>query len=136
MIVLDCCAAVDMVRETPEGKALALLMLEDEKVISSTLLYAETDHAFSKFLRADLINREQARAGIEASVQLVDEFHDMSENYLEAFAEAARLGHSTYDLFYFTLARRYAATLFTLDRKLMALCEQEGVDCCHLLDLE
>lgn len=32
-------------------------------------------------------------------------------------------------MFYFMLARRLGATLFTLDRKLMALCEENGVDC-------
>ena len=53
----------------------------------------------------------------------------------EVFGEACRLGHSVYDVFYFVLARRLGATLFTEDRRLIELCEQNGVDCVHILDL-
>lgn len=34
-------------------------------------------------------------------------------------------------MFYFVLARRNAATLLTLDKRLNALCEREGVGCIH-----
>ena len=39
------------------------------------------------------------------------------------------LAPSVYDMLYFVLARRNAATLFTLDRKLQQLCLDNGVDC-------
>ena len=39
------------------------------------------------------------------------------------------LRHPVYDMLYFVLARRNAATLFTLDRKLQQLCLDNGVDC-------
>ena len=47
----------------------------------------------------------------------------------EATKEAMRLRHPVYDMLYFVLARRNAATLFTLDRKLQQLCLDNGVDC-------
>ena len=51
------------------------------------------------------------------------------ENAAEAFAEAARQDHSVYDMFYLTLVRRNAATLFSADKKLVALCEEMKLDC-------
>lgn len=135
MIVLDCCAAVDIVRGTPQGVALEKLMLVEETVISTTLLYAEMGSAFGKYVKAGILGRKQAVSYVDMALNLVDEFHGMSENHQEALSEAIRLDHSPYDLYYFTLARRYGATLFTSDRKLARLCEQEGVDCIHDADL-
>ena len=37
-------------------------------------------------------------------------------------------------MFYFVLARRFGATLFTLDRKLIRLCEEQGVQCVAILE--
>ena len=48
----------------------------------------------------------------------VDEYVDIAENNEEAMNEAIRIGHSTYDLLYFTLARRYSGLLMTLDKEL------------------
>lgn len=47
----------------------------------------------------------------------------------EAFAEAVRQNHSVYDMFYLTLVRRNDATLFSADKKLVALCGEMGLNC-------
>ena len=49
---------------------------------------------------------------------------------------SSRLGHSAYDVFYFVLARRNAATLCTLDQRLQQLCLKNGVNCFYGLDVE
>jgi predicted nucleic acid-binding protein len=138
MIVMDCSAAVNIVQETLEGQALMTLALADEEVISSQMLYIEACSAIRKYVRAGITNAKSAQEHLDKIVRLVDRFVDISENYQEAFAESLRLGHSPYDLLYFTLARRNGATLFTTDKKLIELCEREGVDCIHevLLDEE
>lgn len=129
MIVLDSSAAVDIVRETEEGKALVSFMLEGEKVISSNLFFAEVSNAFWKYCRAGIYGEEDAKGRVAKAVGLVDEFQPIEDCYVEAFGEAVRLGHSVYDLFYLVLARRNAAQLFTLDRKLQQLCLDNGVNC-------
>lgn len=53
----------------------------------------------------------------------------------EALNESIRLQHSTYDLFYFVLARRTGTTLFTLNRNLMRLCDQNSVNWIQETDL-
>lgn len=135
MIVLDSCALVDMARQTAEGLALQRLMMVDEKAISCDLAIAETASAFRKLTRIEGLSPSQAEKYLDAALELVDEFRPIADLQTEALRESIRLDHSTYDLFYFILARRTGATLFTLDRKLMQLCQQHGVDCVSEIDL-
>lgn len=134
MIVLDFSAACEMARQTEEGLAFCSLMLSDEKVISCDLLRAEAISVFRKFYRRGLITAEKAQKYLVQTLSFVDKFYSMEEFQEEVLAESIRLNHSSYDMFYFVLARRNAATLFTLDRKLMRLCEENGVECVHILE--
>lgn len=131
MIVLDCSAAINIVRQTPEGRALKGLMIVGEKRIAPDLFRAEAANAFAKYVRAETYERTQSISFLQEAIDLVDEFHPLSENDIESLAESCRLEHPVYDMFYFTLARRYGATLFTEDRRLIDLCDHEGVECIH-----
>ena len=131
MIVLDCSAAVNIVRGTVEGDTLKSLILTNEEVISSDLFYIELASAFSKYVKAGFIGADLANTYMQCALRLVDRFVPLVENYVEAFHESIRLNHSVYDLLYLTLARRNAATLLTLDTKLTTLCETQGIDCIH-----
>ena len=129
MIVLDCSAAVEMARETDKGKGFAGLILQGEKVVASEMFQAEVRNAMWKYVRAGMMSEEEARDTVEDAVALVNEFVPLSENANEAFFEAVRQGHSVYDMFYLTLVRRNDATLFSADKKLVALCEEMGLNC-------
>lgn len=134
MIILDCCAAVEIVRETEEGRALQALFLEGEEVVTSQLFFAEIANAMGKYVKAGLADTKVASLHMDRAVDLVDSFIPLEENYVEAFSEANRLKHPAYDMFYLTLARRNGATLVTFDKKLIQLCESQGVDCIHQVD--
>ena len=86
-------------------------MLEGEEVISSQLFLIEVSNAFWKYHKAGLLDEKTVCANIEKAIALVDEFCDLDKTQC------------------FVLARRNAATLFTLDRKLQQLCLDNGVDC-------
>lgn len=129
MIVLDCSAAVDMARGTPEGRALMSLMLPEEEVIAPHLLQCEAANALWKYVHAGHMSKEEASDYLANALALVTEFRDMRALLPEVFAESIRLDHPVYDLFYFVFARRNDATMYTLDKKLIALCEEHGVDC-------
>ncbi|MFZ2755382.1 MAG: type II toxin-antitoxin system VapC family toxin [Atopobiaceae bacterium] len=131
MIVMDCSAAINIVRATPEGRGLRGLMVIDERCLAPDLFRAEAANALTKYVRAGQMNHSEALGLFCKATALVNEFHPLSENDVEALSEACRLGHSVYDMFYFTLARRYGATLFTEDRRLIELCDREGVECIH-----
>lgn len=129
MIVLDCSAAVEIVRGTSRGQGFRSLMLEGEVAITSGLFQAEIRNAFWKYVRAGILSARQAEVFISRAFELVDVYVPLEENAAESFAEAVRQSHSVYDLFYLTLARRNAATLLTADRKLSELCERMGINC-------
>ena len=129
MIVLDCSAAVAIVRETLEGNALRALMLENETTLTSEMFVAEVRNSFWKYVCAQLMTIEEAEFYIEKAIGLVDEIVPLKENADEAFAEAVRQNHSVYDMFYLTLVRRSVGTLFSLDKKLVNLCTEMKLDC-------
>ena len=134
MIVLDSSAACDMVRKTAEGMAFRALMLSEEKVISCELLRAEVVSIFRKLCRHGFIPIEKVQSFLTESTALVNEYYSIQELQEEVLSESIRLDHSSYDMFYFVLARRFGATLFTLDRKLIRLCEEQGVQCVAILE--
>ena len=134
MIVLDSSAACDMVRKTEEGMAFRALMLSEEKVISWELLRAEVVSIFRKLYRHGFIPIEKVQSFLTESTALVNEYYSIQELQEEVLSESIRLDHSSYDMFYFVLARRFGATLFTLDRKLIRLCEEQGVQCVAILE--
>lgn len=134
MIVLDSSAACDMVRKTEEGMAFRALMLSEEKVISCELLRAEVVSVFRKLCRRGIIPIENVQSYLAESTSLVNEYYSIQELQEEVLSESIRLDHSSYDMFYFVLARRFGATLFTLDRKLIRLCEKHGVQCVAILE--
>lgn len=134
MIVLDSSAACDMVRKTEEGMAFRALMLSEEKVISCELLRAEVVSIFRKLCRHGFIPIEKVQSFLTESTALVNEYYSIQELQEEVLSESVRLDHSSYDMFYFVLARRFGATLFTLDRKLIRLCEEQGVQCVAILE--
>lgn len=128
MIVLDCSAAVEMVRETPCGLGFRGLVLDGETVIASELFHAEVRNVFWKYTRAGFLSVDAAQRYIAQALDLVDEFVPIEQNAAESFVESVRQNHSVYDMLYLTLARRNAATLLTVDKKLVALCEKMGID--------
>ncbi|RDB61514.1 toxin PIN [Gordonibacter sp. 28C] len=129
MIVLDCNAALAMSARSEEGKAFSILTLEGERIIAPDIIYAELTHALVKQVRGGYVDSNDAVALGTAALDLVDEVVSGRDLWIEAMTESMRLGHSSYDMLYFVLARREGSTLFTLDRKLQKLCLDNGVNC-------
>ncbi|HBT95368.1 MAG TPA: toxin PIN [Coriobacteriia bacterium] len=134
MIVLDCSAAMGIVRQTEDGKCIKAFFTPREKVITTDLYYIEIVSALSKYVKTGEESLEKGMHRLRAAIALIDEFVPMEEYYTDALRESARLNHSAYDMLYLLLASRKNATLATLDRKLIALCEQQGIDCVHISD--
>lgn len=129
MVVIDCNAAINMAMHTPEGDGLAALLLEGERCIAPSLFVAETASAVSGYVRAKRLSQEDAVVLGDTCMALVDQLVDDALLWREAVAESAALGHSSYDMFYLVLARRNAATLLTLDKRLQRACAQAHVSC-------
>ena len=128
MIVLDCSAAIEIVKRTERGLALQDVLLGEEEVISVDLLFAEAASVVRKHVLRGEIPADAATAYLREATGLVDRYYPMRELQAEVLTESLRLGHSTYDVFYFVLARRLGATLYTTDKKLSDLCLAHGVN--------
>lgn len=136
MLVLGSNAAVELVFERPKSAAIRELVSKGERVIAPELYLAEMTNVIAKYVRGRYVDASSGVRLLEKALHLVDEFVPMSELANEVFTESLRLGHSAYDVFYFVLARRNAATLCTLDQRLQQLCLKNGVNCFYGLDVE
>lgn len=135
MLVLDCNAAYEIAAKTTEGNALRKLILSGEKCISVDLLIPEMTSVLWKHALRNNISIERAHRCLQKTIAMLDEIYPAQSMYTEALNESIRLQHSTYDMYYFVLARRTGATLFTLDRKLADLCIANGVNAICVVDL-
>lgn len=136
MIVLDASAIVEMTQQTELGLALKSLALQNERYITCDLMRAETASVFRKLVRTQGIDQDTADRYLSEATALPDEYYPLEDLQSEALRESIRLNHSVYDMFYFVLARRTGATLFTVDRKLQELCLDHGVNALATMELE
>ena len=129
MVVLDCSAAIEMCRNTQKGRALRALLLEGEQVVAPGLLKVELRNVVWKYRRAGHLGEAEANLWIQTVLSVVDSFVPSDANIDEAYAEANLRNHPVYDMLYATLARRHACCLFTLDKRLVTVCQEMGVNC-------
>lgn len=127
-IVIDASAGIEIVLNRPRSLLFNQQILSASKVISTDLYKAEVANVIWKYVKSNLLEKKTANKTLELAQNLVDEFIDIAENNEEAMNESIRIGHSVYDLMYFTLARRYSSTLMTLDTKLKGIAEYAGID--------
>lgn len=136
MVVLDNCALVEIILGSEQGIALKNLLLEGEECVSVDLLRAELVSVLRKLVAKGCMEKKDALAHLDDALSLVDTFYPVGDLQTEVLSESIRLQHSSYDMFYFVLARRLGATLFTTDRKLVNLCLSHGVDCVAQIEVE
>lgn len=128
MLVVDCSAAVAMVQGTPHGKALRALTLTGEEMVAPDILPYELANVAWKMTHADTATGKEARQLVEDCLALVDTLYDAKPLLAEVLHESRRLDHPAYDIFYLVLARRLDACLLTLDKPLIRLCVENGID--------
>jgi predicted nucleic acid-binding protein len=128
IIVIDASAGIEIALDRAKSALFSQKLLSAKKVISSDLYKIEVANIIWKYVKANLLEKEKANQTLELTQSLVDEYIDIAENNEEAMNESIRMGHSTYDLLYFTLARRYSSSLMTLDKELKVIAERSGLD--------
>ena len=134
MIVMDVNAAAGICRGGDGGFAEALLE-EAGKVAAPQLFRVEAAQVAWKYVHAGMLAQDAGKRFMECMLSCVDEFADDGDLLVEAYRESVRLDHSLYDMLYFTLARRADSPLVTCDKRLAALCRENGVECVELVDV-
>lgn len=129
MIVLDVNAAIAIAKGTEEGRVLRELMMEGEEVVAPHFFLTELGNVVWQIVRAGELDEEDFPVLFERAAGFVDRFVPAEGILLEAIHAAIQNNHPVYDMLYFIVTRRNAATLFTFDKKLRAVCEANGVNC-------
>jgi len=101
IIVLDASAGIEIALDREKAKIFEAQLLNASKIITSDLYKAETANVIWKYVKANLLPKEDAMQIYGNCENIIDEFVDISENAEEAISESIRLNHSTYDLLYF-----------------------------------
>lgn len=126
-IVLDANAAIEVVLQRPFSKKIEELLSKAEWVIAPELFIYEVSNVFWKYYTLQKQPKEQCESALKEALQLPDEYFQGEDLALEAFAWSCLTRLPTYDMYYAVLARRYDATLVTLDKSLKAACKQQSV---------
>lgn len=125
--VLDTSAALEVAFSSEVSAVYKELLASAEQVIAPHFFVVEVTNVLWKYVRAGMLDEQNAHLTLALVLQYVDAYIDCGDNAVESLHEACRLQHSAYDMYYFTLARRNNAVLLTQDKKLAALALQEGV---------
>ena len=128
IIVLDASTGIEIALDRGNASLYTSYLMDATKVITSDLYKAETSNVLWKYVKARFISKDRALQTYQFCEAIIDEFIDLSENAEESISESTRLNHSTYDLFYLTLARRHGAMLITLDKKLNEIALENGIE--------
>lgn len=126
-VVLDTSAAVELLLQRKNAKALAQNLAEAEWVQVPTLFTTELVNVFWKYHQFQKLPAETCEKLISQGLALPDHFADERDLWTESFDLACQTAHPVYDIVYLVLARRHSAHLLTEDKKLKRLAEKSGV---------
>ncbi|MEA5399120.1 type II toxin-antitoxin system VapC family toxin [Synechococcus sp. BA-124 BA4] len=122
--VLDASAAVRLILGDPAAAAMAEQIREAAVVLAPELMLTEVANTLWKLQRAGHLADLDPQQLLAEARDLVDRVEADRDLQAEALALACHHDHPVYDCLYLTLARREAATLISLDRRLQQLAER------------
>ncbi|WP_216902623.1 type II toxin-antitoxin system VapC family toxin [Synechococcus sp. CCY 9618] len=122
--VLDASAAVRLILGDPGAAAVAEQIREAALVMAPELMLSEVANILWKLQRADHLAGLDPQQLLADARDLVDRVEADRHLQAEALALACHHDHPVYDCLYLALARREAATLISMDRRLQQLAER------------
>jgi len=122
--VLDASAAVRLILGDPAAAAVAEEIREAAVVLAPELMLTEVANTLWKLQQAGHLADLDPQQLLAEARDLVDRVEADRHLQAEALALACHHDHPVYDCLYLTLARREAATLISLDRRLQQLAER------------
>lgn len=126
-IVLDASAAIGYALKRKGWEAIARALDQAALVETPELFVPEVSNGLWREHFHGGMGMEEAEKALERIVDLPDEYVPGVLLYREAFAWAALAEKPAYDMYYLVLARRYNATLVSMDKKLLAFAVKHDV---------
>lgn len=126
-LVLDASAALRVVMGLDDDARLAGCLESAAVVIAPGLYVSEVANALRRYVQSGDLDLAAAVDRLQEALELLDDLVPDRELGVESLAEAARSGHSAYDMMYAVLARRTASLLLSRDARLLQLLPRLGV---------
>ncbi len=126
-VVLDASAAVAVVLRRPEANDIELALGEAATVVVPELFVAEVTNVFWKYALHGGLAEQRCFTAVKRCLALSDGVVPTASLWEEALDLAISQRHPVYDCLYLALARRRAARLLTLDRRLAEAAKAVGV---------
>ena len=126
--VLDASAAVELIFKLTHHDRIAHHLGQAATVLAPDLYVSEVANAMWKYSKQARDPKEVDPILVDAAVELVDEFIPGRELYREAYVFSTQWGHPVYDSMYLVLARRNAAVLLTMDRRMKELATKNKIE--------
>ncbi|MCF6311959.1 MAG: type II toxin-antitoxin system VapC family toxin [Verrucomicrobiales bacterium] len=123
-IVVDASVVLAVILNEPEKPGI-LAATENANLISPKCLQWEIGNAFSAMIKQGRLTLELALRGIE--IYDLIPIQQMGLSLLEAIVLSERHNIYAYDAYYLQLAKRNAAPILTLDRRMAAVADIEGI---------
>ena len=122
--VVDASVVLRIVTGPLEAPGLQQQLFDASFVLAPALIQTEVANGLWKLKRAGALADLNPQDLLKEAAELVDHLEPDQNLQVEALALAIHLNHSVYDCLYLALARREAADLLTVDRRLQALAQQ------------
>ena len=122
--VVDASVVLRIVTGHLEAPGLQQQLFDASFVLAPALLQTEVANGLWTLKRAGALADLNPQDLLKEATELVDHLEPDQNLQVEALALAIHLNHSVYDCLYLALARREAAGLLTVDRRLQALAQQ------------
>jgi predicted nucleic acid-binding protein len=128
IVVLDASAALEITLQREQSAQLSQYIADAEWVIAPTLFIAETTNVMWKYKNLGGYSSKDCTKYLEQIIALPDDFSDDLLLYREAFKLGCQLKHSIYDMLYLILSRRNDAIFLSMDKKLIKLAKESGIE--------
>ena len=126
-VVLDASGAVEIALKNQHSRKFTELLQKADVIIAPDTFVSEVTNVFWKYRKFSNFSDESCLNGIEFCVNLIDDFIDSRELWRESYSEGIKNQTSTYDMFYLVTARRSSAAILSMDKRLNAIAEKEGL---------
>lgn len=117
MIVVDANVAIKWVIDQPLRDRAREIVARGIAVAAPSMFVAETTTAFWKYVRAGVINAQQARQGLALVLGQISMFEQDASLAGQALEIGAQLDYAPYDCVYLVLAMQRGVPFVTVDQR-------------------
>jgi predicted nucleic acid-binding protein len=128
---IDVCGAMEILLQKEKAEKFSKILQEATLIIAPDLYISELTNTLWKYIRANILTKDECIQYIKDGINYVDKFIDSRELWQEAFSEGIKNNHSIYDMFYMVVARRNDGMLITNDSVLATICKNNNVQICY-----